>query len=210
MLEYTNTMDKVEKIKAEIERRISLICSPEGIVMLHRVQEYETLRDIDDFIDSLQSECVADSDKTSKVVKNDHFDEELDELVCSYLIDHKHDMLSSSYSYLLEFAKIIANWSMNHFAGVSKMENEDLDKEITAIHERYPEVSFAKLSRICVRVANWQKEQMMKDAVTARVSIDEFSCGLYNLCVEQGLTSEDDVTLFIIKNYENPGTDTDR
>lgn len=42
-------------------------------------------------------------------------------------------------------------------------DDDDLAKEINAIHERYPEISFAKLSRICVRIANWQKKQIIKD-----------------------------------------------
>ncbi len=43
--------------------------------------------------------------------------------------------------------------------------NEDLANKIEELHKQFPEVSFAKLSRICVRLVRWQKEQMMKDAV---------------------------------------------
>ena len=45
-----------EKLKAEIESRIELICTLEGIVQKDKLQEYETLRDIDDFITLLQQE----------------------------------------------------------------------------------------------------------------------------------------------------------
>lgn len=45
-----------DKLKAEIERRIDLICTTEGVVQRDRLQEYETLRDVEDFIDSLQQE----------------------------------------------------------------------------------------------------------------------------------------------------------
>lgn len=44
--------------------------------------------------------------------------------------------------------------------------SKDLENEIAFLSERYPEVSFAKLSRIAVYIANWQKQQMMKDANT--------------------------------------------
>ena len=45
-----------EKLISEIERRIDLICTTEGVVKRDRLQEYDTLRDIEDFIDSLQQE----------------------------------------------------------------------------------------------------------------------------------------------------------
>jgi hypothetical protein len=38
--------------------------------------------------------------------------------------------------------------------------SEDLGEYINELSKRFPEVSFAKLSRIAVRVANWQKEQI--------------------------------------------------
>ena len=45
-----------EKLIAEIERRIDLICTTEGLVERDKLQEYEALRDIGDFIASLQQE----------------------------------------------------------------------------------------------------------------------------------------------------------
>jgi len=43
--------------------------------------------------------------------------------------------------------------------------SEDLSDCINKLSKQFQEVSFAKLSRIAVRVAKWQKEQMMKDVV---------------------------------------------
>lgn len=40
--------------------------------------------------------------------------------------------------------------------------SKELEDEILALNKRYPEVSFAKLSRIAVRIAKWQKEQDKK------------------------------------------------
>ncbi len=45
-----------------------------------------------------------------------------------------------------------------------KSSKEELAKEIEYLSKRYPEVSFAKLSRIAVHVARWQKGKIMKEA----------------------------------------------
>lgn len=42
-------------------------------------------------------------------------------------------------------------------------------------------------------------EWMAGQGVILNLSIDEFSCGAYNACVEQGLTSEDDVIIQVRK-----------
>ena len=50
--------------------------------------------------------------------------------------------------------------------------SEDLGNYINELSKQFPEVSFAKLSRIAVRVAKWQKEQMMANATEVTVHID--------------------------------------
>ena len=40
---------------------------------------------------------------------------------------------------------------------------------------------------------------MARQGVTLNLSIDELSCGAYNSCVEQGLTSDDDVIIQVRK-----------
>ena len=47
--------------------------------------------------------------------------------------------------------------------------SEDLGEYINELSKQFQEVSFAKLSRIAVRVAKWQKEQMMAKAFEAEV-----------------------------------------
>ncbi len=42
--------------------------------------------------------------------------------------------------------------------------SEDLGEYINELSKLFPEVSFAKLSRIAVRVAKWQKQQMIDKA----------------------------------------------
>ena len=46
---------------------------------------------------------------------------------------------------------------------------EDLGDYINELSKQFPEVSFAKLSRIAVRVAKWQAEQMMAKAIDGKV-----------------------------------------
>ena len=50
--------------------------------------------------------------------------------------------------------------------------SKDLGEYINELSKQFPEVSFAKLSRIAVRVANWQKEQIIKDAIEREVKED--------------------------------------
>ena len=50
--------------------------------------------------------------------------------------------------------------------------SEDLGDYINELSKQFPEVSFAKLSRIAVRVAKWQKEQMMAKAIDVEVKVD--------------------------------------
>ena len=45
------------------------------------------------------------------------------------------------------------------------IDENPLNKEIQYLHQRYPEISFAKLSRIVVHVAKWKEEQMQKEAI---------------------------------------------
>ena len=42
---------------------------------------------------------------------------------------------------------------------VKEIPSKELADEIDVLSKRYPEISFAKLSRIAVRIARWQKEQ---------------------------------------------------
>ena len=54
---------------------------------------------------------------------------------------------------------------------------------------------------LCVEHFKAGAEWMAGQGVILNLSIDEFSCGAYNACVEQGLTSEDDVIVQIRKKH---------
>lgn len=62
--------------------------------------------------------------------------------------------------------------------------SEDLGEYLNELSKQFPEVSFAKLSRIGVRVAKWQKEQMMKDAI--EIEGGEFHLNFANAIISKG------------------------
>lgn len=56
--------------------------------------------------------------------------------------------------------------------------SEDLGEYINELSKQFPEVSFAKLSRIAVRVSRWQQNQDVKNKlpkVTDRTELDEYA-----------------------------------
>ena len=55
---------------------------------------------------------------------------------------------------------------------IDKPVSEDLGEYINELSKQFPKVSFAKLSRIAVRVAKWQITKLMKDATEVTVHID--------------------------------------
>ena len=64
--------------------------------------------------------------------------------------------------------KLGANWQKEK----DESTTEDLCEYINELSKQFPEVSFAKLSRIAVRVAKWQKQQMIAKATEVTVHID--------------------------------------
>lgn len=80
--------------------------------------------------------------------------------------------------------------------------NEDLGEYISELSKQFPEVSFAKLSRIAVRVAKWQKQQMMTKAVEVEISDNGCTKGLQFIPVwpfTDEYVGGDKVKLIIIK-----------
>lgn len=107
--------DKVRLIYSKIENRIDEICD-DGFVLKENQQEYETLTDLEDFIDSLPKESGCEVNCTTK-------NEDLE-----------------------EYAKKLAKGAA-------------LDKH--------------NLIWMCKKGAEWQKQQMMKNAVEAFVNTYE-------------------------------------
>lgn len=81
-------------------------------------------------------------------------------------IDYKEDDIVLSDEE--ECVKAGIRWQMQKESIPSK----DLEELINSLSKQFQEVSFAKLSRIAVRVAKWQKEQMMAKAIDVEVKVD--------------------------------------
>lgn len=83
--------------------------------------------------------------------------------------------------------------------------SEELGEYINKLSKQFPEVSFAKLSRIAVRVAKWHKEQMMAKAVDGFVIEDieegngDFLLSAEYLPKSMGLKDRQKVKVIVIK-----------
>lgn len=82
-----------------------------------------------------------------------------------------------------------------------------LADKINELHKQFPEVSFAKLSRIAVRVANFMEDEMTKNAIDGVVAFDWDSYKTYGhiehepFCLtDMGLLTDDRVKLVILKD----------
>lgn len=69
-----------------------------------------------------------------------------------------------------------------HYEEHEEPVSEDLGEYINELSKQFPDVSFAKLSRIAVRVAKWQKERV----------IDKACVWLSNVCIEDMTYKYDD------------------
>ena len=83
-----------------------------------------------------------------------------------------------------------------------QQEHPSLPSDIDEAAEEYSENILANNEDLQDAIEDAFKEGakwMARQGVTLNLSIDELSCGAYNSCVEQGLTSEDDVIIQIRK-----------
>lgn len=85
---------------------------------------------------------------------------------------------------------------------------EDLGEYINELSKQFPDVSFAKLSRIAVRVAKWKEQQMMSKAIVREVKVDAGgypyidTTELYDYDKDMPLAKEGDKVKVIILNDE--------
>ena len=83
-----------------------------------------------------------------------------------------------------------------------QQEQPSLPSNIDEAAEEYSENILANNEDLQDAIEDAFKEGarwMARQGVTLNLSIDELSCGAYNSCVEQGLTSEDDVIIQVRK-----------
>ena len=148
---------QVEQIRAEIERRMNcfknerntlLKASDNNLSLGARIAMCEELLV---FIDSLQEEPVNE-------------DKDLEETINTIkLLTSNTALLTFEYGF-----RKGAEWQNEKDKSLS----DDLGEYINELSKQFPEMSFAKLSRIAVRVAKWQMAQMMKDATDVTVHAD--------------------------------------
>ena len=70
----------------------------------------------------------------------------------------------AKYNILVDILSFLNTLEVKEVDLDKEIPSKELADEIDAIGKRYPEISFAKLSRIAVRIAKWQKGQ---DELTA-------------------------------------------
>ena len=131
------------------------------LIKIHRKDAYKELKCILDYIDSMQEEPVS---------------EDLEEAATLYAKEEYSrknpatlpDMCIGCYAPIIYAFRNGAKWQK----AKDESTTEDLSEYINKLFKQFPEVSFTKLSRIAVRVANWQKEQMMAKAIDAELYSD--------------------------------------
>ena len=159
--------DKVQKIKEWISKTQDGLMDANGNFGYPEHEgAYHILCNLDAYIDSLQEEPVS---------------EDL-EKACEQLAEnarkHKAETSSPFFSQTDYKQGVIdgAKWKekrllpmIDNICGICQKQQDfinakDLGEQISTLGRRYPEVSFAKLSRIAVRVAKWQKQHLWKPA----------------------------------------------
>ena len=132
-------VDKVQKIREEVAR-------------IQLYTQSEVLKQVLDYIDEVQKEPVS---------------EDLDIVASQYITDPNNfvDWIGNhgetdDISYIIKAFKAGAKWQKTKDESTTK----DLGEYVNELFKRFPGVSFAKLSRIAVRVAKWQKEHLWKPA----------------------------------------------
>ena len=127
---------EVEKLKSQLLRGA---CSSQ-IAMETRCKE-EAYNEMLAILDTMQEEPVSEE-----------LEEAADNALSNVLNTHEIVNVRSC----LDMFRFGAKWQK----AKDESTTEDLGEYINKLSKQFPEVSFAKLSRIAVRVAKWQKEQI--------------------------------------------------
>ena len=216
-------MDK-EKFRKEVERLKSQLlkgaCSYQ-IAMETRCKE-EAYNDVLAILDSLQEEPVnrtpadieaamQEVEEKSRVFTEAHKGEDTDTILAQM---RGEEPVSEDLEKIVEEiaeptilnaygTKELARRLRNTICGISISEN--LDEYINELSKQFPEVSFAKLSRIAVRVAKWKEQKMMAKAIDGYVIKDveegngDFLLSAEYLPKSMGLKDQQRVKVIVIK-----------
>lgn len=183
-------MTDKEKFRKEVEKLKSNLmygaCSSQ--IAMETMCKEEAYNEVLAILDTMQEEPVSeDVVSVAKQYIDSHvFGNEEDKFTRSVLVD----MFCSG-----------ANWQKTKGESIT----DDLGDYINELSKQFPEVSFAKLSRIAVRVAKWQKEQMMKDMMPCILEwYDGFVLSfteeqLNNVVTKNNINIGDKVKVIVIK-----------
>ena len=163
--------DKVQKIREEVVRMHNLLPVTDGdnITVNYADRICTTL---EMYIDSLQEEPVSDEQPSVILYgltgsvgspKEEPVSEDLKEASRNYADNEEYG--DDVYFAIKAAFEAGAKWQKTK----DESTTEDLGEYINELSKQFQEVSFAKLSRIAVRVAKWQAEQMMAKAVDGKV-----------------------------------------
>ena len=135
-------VDKVQKIRKEVAR-------------IQLYTQSEVLKQVLDYIDKVQEEPVSEG---------------LEEAAKDYVTKEAAKDIGGDWTTvdILNAFNAGAKWQKEK----DESTTEDLGEYISELSKQFPEVSFAKLSRIAVRVAKWQMAQMIKNATDITVHVD--------------------------------------
>ena len=129
--------NKIDLIKAEVAR-------------IQLYTQSEVLKQVLDYIDEVQKEPVS---------------EDLEKAAKDYVTKEAVKDIGGDWTTvdILNAFNAGAKWQKEK----DESKTEDLGEYINELSKQFPEVSFAKLSRIAVRVAKWQEQQFEKNRLAA-------------------------------------------
>ena len=161
--------DKVQKIREDVEKLHGnpyYMMAVKDVLEILDMQE-EPVRRTSADIESAMQEVEEKSKAFTEAHKGESSDEILAGMrgeepiigILSRYLDH------ASKEEAMEVKSAIDKWFSECFP---EPVSEDLGEYINELSKQFPEVSFAKLSRITVRVAKWQKDRMIGNTTDAR------------------------------------------
>ena len=169
-------MDKVQKIREEVVRlKSNLIhgaCASQ-IAMETRCKE-EAYDEVLAILDTMQEEPV--SEELEEIAWN-HADKKCHLDIAVFTPDEvkkERGKMQFTWQDLYDAVMFGAKWQKIK----DESTTEDLGDYINELSKQFPEVSFAKLSRIAVRVSRWQRNQDVKNKlpkVISRTDLDEYA-----------------------------------
>jgi hypothetical protein len=234
MTEKEKIREEIEKLKSQLLRgacssqiAMETRCKEEAynevLAILDTMQEEPKFK-IGDVIRFKGNEILEEEEKTHKIVGYNNelyiFDDGTTDLFCEQEL---YELVKEPVSEDLEEAS--KNYALNNtpwddckdeiqesFKAGTKWQKEkdestteDLGEYINELSKQFPEVSFAKLSRIVVRVTKWKEQKMMAKAVDGYVIEDveegngDFLLSADYLPKTMGLKDQQRVKVIVIK-----------